>query len=191
MARAYSHQGHDPRVDKQAGYISATSAIHQIFSLANRSRSIHTVPAAAGLKAQSQFSGARPPGFVEQAAGVCRADPKSVEFEPLRPVESALARLRSRHSYVFSLRSIELANGPPTKHAALRVLDPLTQACYARALAHQLPGRFHDKHSTAQGRFALAGRLWRRDCHRHRSHGASSAPRPAVCRATVARRWVG
>ena len=40
-ARAYSQKGHDPRVDKQAGYISATSEIHSEFSLANRSRSIH------------------------------------------------------------------------------------------------------------------------------------------------------
>ena len=40
-ARAYSQKGHDPRVDKQAGYISATSEIHSEFSLAKRSRSIH------------------------------------------------------------------------------------------------------------------------------------------------------
>src|SRR5262249_48790509 len=26
--RAYSHQGHGPRADQEAGYISATSAIH-------------------------------------------------------------------------------------------------------------------------------------------------------------------
>jgi hypothetical protein len=37
--RAYSHQGHGPRADRQAGYISATS--DSTPSLANRSRSIH------------------------------------------------------------------------------------------------------------------------------------------------------
>src|SRR5258705_5801626 len=37
--RAYSHQGHGPRADQQAGYISATSASAP--SLAKRSRSIH------------------------------------------------------------------------------------------------------------------------------------------------------
>ena len=40
-ARAYSQKGHDPCVDKQAGYISATSDIQSKISLANRSRSIH------------------------------------------------------------------------------------------------------------------------------------------------------
>jgi hypothetical protein len=38
--RAYSHQGHGPRADQQAGYISATS--HSTPSLANGSRSIHS-----------------------------------------------------------------------------------------------------------------------------------------------------
>src|SRR5215471_1517615 len=37
--RAYSHQGHGPRADQQAGYISATS--DSTASLANGSRSIH------------------------------------------------------------------------------------------------------------------------------------------------------
>src|SRR6516225_11350556 len=37
--RAYSHQGHGPRADQQAGYISATS--DSTPSLANGSRSIH------------------------------------------------------------------------------------------------------------------------------------------------------
>ena len=37
--RAYSHQGHGPRADRQAGYISATS--DSTPSLANGSRSIH------------------------------------------------------------------------------------------------------------------------------------------------------
>ena len=37
--RAYSHQGHGPRADQQAGYISATS--HSTPSLAKGSRSIH------------------------------------------------------------------------------------------------------------------------------------------------------
>ena len=37
--RAYSHQGHGPRADQQAGYISATS--DSTTSLANGSRSIH------------------------------------------------------------------------------------------------------------------------------------------------------
>src|SRR5215831_16992563 len=37
--RAYSHQGHGPRADQQAGYISATS--DSTPSLANCSRSIH------------------------------------------------------------------------------------------------------------------------------------------------------
>jgi hypothetical protein len=39
--RAYSHQGHGPRADQQAGYISATSASTP--SLAKCSRSIHWV----------------------------------------------------------------------------------------------------------------------------------------------------
>ena len=38
--RAYSHQGHGPRADLQAGYISATSTPHAQ-SVAKRSRSIH------------------------------------------------------------------------------------------------------------------------------------------------------
>jgi len=38
--RAYSHQGHGPRADQQAGYISATS--DSTTSLANGSRSIHS-----------------------------------------------------------------------------------------------------------------------------------------------------
>src|SRR6201987_4140169 len=37
--RAYSHQGHGPRADQQAGYISATS--DSTTSLAKGSRSIH------------------------------------------------------------------------------------------------------------------------------------------------------
>src|SRR5215472_4283271 len=37
--RAYSHQGHGPRADHQAGYISATS--DSTTSLAKGSRSIH------------------------------------------------------------------------------------------------------------------------------------------------------
>src|SRR6516165_8077213 len=37
--RAYSHQGHGPRADRQAGYISATS--DSTSSLAIGSRSIH------------------------------------------------------------------------------------------------------------------------------------------------------
>src|SRR5215831_9608538 len=37
--RAYSHQGHGPRADHQAGYISATS--DSTISLAKGSRSIH------------------------------------------------------------------------------------------------------------------------------------------------------
>src|SRR5215472_8714727 len=37
--RAYSHHGHGPRADQQAGYISATS--DTTTSLAKRSRSIH------------------------------------------------------------------------------------------------------------------------------------------------------
>src|SRR6201987_244369 len=37
--RAYSHQGHGPRADQQAGYISATS--DSTASLANCSRSMH------------------------------------------------------------------------------------------------------------------------------------------------------
>src|SRR5271156_873907 len=38
--RAYSHQGHGPRADQQAGYISATS--DSTTSLAKGSRSIHS-----------------------------------------------------------------------------------------------------------------------------------------------------
>ena len=38
--RAYSHQGHGPRADQQAGYISATT--DRTTSLANGSRSIHS-----------------------------------------------------------------------------------------------------------------------------------------------------
>src|SRR5215471_19229498 len=37
--RAYSHEGHGPRADREAGYISATS--DSTSSLANGSRSIH------------------------------------------------------------------------------------------------------------------------------------------------------
>ena len=39
--RAYSHQGHGPRADQQAGYISATS--DSTPSLAKGSRSIHAL----------------------------------------------------------------------------------------------------------------------------------------------------
>ena len=38
--RAYSHEGHGPRAEKQAGYISAT--FDSTPSLANGSRSIHS-----------------------------------------------------------------------------------------------------------------------------------------------------
>ena len=61
-ARAYSQKGHDPRVDKQAGYMSATSEIHSEFSLANRSRSIHW--------AQSRSS-KRGPAHGSNDVGIC------------------------------------------------------------------------------------------------------------------------
>ena len=63
--RAYSHQGHGPRADQQAGYISATS--DRTSSLANSSRSIHIEPGWSKLKSVLRTAEARTRETLEAA----------------------------------------------------------------------------------------------------------------------------
>src|SRR5215469_1913759 len=80
--RAYSHQGHGPRADQQAGYISATS--DSTPSLANGSRSIH----------KGRVS--RAPHGLSAARNCTRDEGGPFEFGDQEPISSHRKLLRAK-----------------------------------------------------------------------------------------------
>ena len=146
--RAYSHQGHGPRADRQAGYISATSDATP--SLANGSRfsnrsSFVKAPFKSSARVMVLFavSTAAATSGAVRSAGIARSITglRLITCPPAgHAIACTLARERHRCPRSCELASIDYAavalvqrNGSPDRQTVCRITDSL-RANATRAL---------------------------------------------------------